>query len=479
MNTARVVSVIGLGVLIASLPVLIAWKQGADPHYSGGPAGYAAAGGNCTACHDFNRGPGSVELLGAPRRYRADAFYDLTVRVTDPEQQPDPGPPQRLPAAGFEISAEGTVGHLGLFELTDLDNTKYAAQNDVHYVTHTFTGYQDSRAHWEANGRSYDYRLGWWAPTVDSGPITLFVSGQAVDGSGGLDGDRYYSTYATMQSARAGDGDGDTDIDLFDFGAVQRCFDQSTRGGTDGCAFVDMNGDELMSLADAESFAAAMTGPTAVFPAGYVLADPVRGGLLYDTWWKVNGAREPQPDVNHPLYPVDGPLAGSTTFRCTECHGWDYKGVDGVYGSDILHFTGIAGVDGTTLTPQQLFDLLEGDNSEEGGHDMNSFGMSDRDIWDVVKMTLEGTVDTDDYIAPYGVFLGDPFTEGPNLYFTACWSCHGEGVDIGAVATENPWEFFHKVRFGHPGAPMPSLELLDWSLQSVADIGAYTATLAP
>jgi thiosulfate dehydrogenase len=303
------------------------------------------------------------------------------------------------------------------------------------------------------------------------------VSGNAVDGSGGLDEDRYYSTYATMHYARAGDGDGDTDIDLFDFGAVQRCFGDPGQGA--GCEFVDMDGDELMSLSDAESFTLTMTGPTAAFPAGYVLADPVRGGLLYDAWWKINGAQEPQPDVNHPLYPVDGPRAGSTTFRCKECHGWDYKGANGVYGSDILHFTGIAGVDDTALTPQQLFDLLKADVSDEGGHDMDSFGMSDRDVWDVVKMTLEKAVDADAYITPNGTFLGDPLTDGPNLYFAACWSCHGDGVDIGAVAAENPWEFFHKVRFGHPGSPMPSLELLGWSLQSVADIGAYTATLAP
>jgi thiosulfate dehydrogenase len=48
---------------------------------------------------------------------------------------------------------------------------------------------------------------------------------------------------------------------------------------------------------------------------------------------------------------------------------------------------------------------------------------------------------------------------------------------IGTVANANPWEFLHKVRFGHPGSPMPSTDLLRWSAQSAADIGVYSASL--
>ncbi|MCP3904086.1 MAG: hypothetical protein GY715_10675, partial [Planctomycetes bacterium] len=65
--------------------------------------------------------------------------------------------------------------------------------------------------------------------------------------------------------------------------------------------------------------------------AGDGLVDGVRGGQLWDKWWVVTGAAEPVGD--HPLYPPAGTQTGSTTWRCKECHGWDYKGVDGAYSS--------------------------------------------------------------------------------------------------------------------------------------------------
>ena len=116
--------------------------------------------------------------------------------------------------------------------------------------------------------------------------------------------------------------------------------------------------------------------------------------------------------------------------------------------------------------------------------------MSDGDLWDVVKMVLEGVIDTDLSIDESGSFAGN--ADLGNFWFnTACASCHGfEGREInfhtdaepeyvGTVAAGNPWEFLHKIRFGHPGAPMPSLELLGWSLERASDIGTYAATLPP
>jgi thiosulfate dehydrogenase len=226
------------------------------------------------------------------------------------------------------------------------------------------------------------------------------------------------------------------------------------------------------------------------------LADPVRGGLLYDKWWVVNDA--PVPTGKHPLYPPGGLQTGSATFRCKECHGWDYKGVDGAYGSG-SHFTGIKGVWGTTRSPKELFDLLKADPAEvPNGHNMDAYGMSDRDLWDVVRMTLEGVVDTDLYIdastpevflSPYELFVGNFW------YDMLCMSCHDDpqgGQDkgtwynfgtpqnpeyIGTLANDNPWEFLHKMRFGHPGTSMISMELLGWSLEEAAAIGAFSVTL--
>ncbi len=52
-----------------------------------------------------------------------------------------------------------------------------------------------------------------------------------------------------------------------------------------------------------------------------------RGGQLYDKWWAVIEADAPK--TTHPAYPAAGKKKGSTTWRCKECHGWDYKGRDG------------------------------------------------------------------------------------------------------------------------------------------------------
>jgi thiosulfate dehydrogenase len=103
------------------------------------------------------------------------------------------------------------------------------------------------------------------------------------------------------------------------------------------------------------------------------VADPIRGGKMWDKWWMVNGATTPE--GNHPLYPANGQQAGPNTFRCKECHGWDYKGVDGAYSSG-SHYTGIIGVWGSTKTPSEMFDLLKFDTAPNG-HGYANYGMSD------------------------------------------------------------------------------------------------------
>ena len=52
-----------------------------------------------------------------------------------------------------------------------------------------------------------------------------------------------------------------------------------------------------------------------------------RGGQLYDKWWAVLGHDKPK--QTHPAYPAEGKQKGDSTWRCKECHGWDYRGADG------------------------------------------------------------------------------------------------------------------------------------------------------
>lgn len=473
-RTLAVVIAIATGMAI--LPAALASKAGAVLGVSGGPAGLGL-GLNCTACHDFNEGQGRVELFGVPQRYRSGVVYDLTVRVTDPQQA----------GAGFEISAEDGAGHLGTFILQDAIHTRFAeGGSSGDYVTHTREGVDDSIAAWTANGGSYPFNLEWQAPVTDMGTITFFVSGNAINNFAANNGDRYYADNATIGFAHPGDADGDTDLDLADFADLQRCFNDTDPAIGPRCEYVDFDDDGAVSLDDLAAWVNVRTGPTATLPAGFVLADAVRGGKLYDHWWVVNGA--PEPTGDHPLYPNTAAQSGSVTYRCKECHGWDYKGLDGAYGAG-NHFTGIGGVFGTALSPRQVFDLLKADPATvPNGHDMDAYGMSEGDLWDVVKFTSASVVDTDDYIGPGSLFIGDD-PEGNFLYDTVCSSCHGgdgtrldlgQGVTpeyVGTVANENPWEFLHKVRFGHPGSPMPATDLLRWSVQDAADIGAYAASL--
>lgn len=228
------------------------------------------------------------------------------------------------------------------------------------------------------------------------------------------------------------------------------------------------------------------TIPPLTDPAGFVAAVLARGGAMYDKWWNITGATEPTSD--HPLWAsrpdtTTNTRTGADTWRCKECHGWDYKGVDGVYGSG-SHQTGIKGIRGTTKTPQEVFDLIKTNHSFDTV-------LSDADIWDLAKFVLQGTIDTSTIIDSSGAFTGNA-TTGKPLYDNgigtsiACAVCHGadgkqilfHGTDtLGGLANENPWEVQHKIRFGQPGTAMPASVTDGGTTQNVNDVGAHSQTL--
>ena len=122
------------------------------------------------------------------------------------------------------------------------------------------------------------------------------------------------------------------------------------------------------------------------------------------------------------------------------------------------------------------------------GHDMGTYGLSDDDVWDLVKFLIEDLTDTDEYIDQFGDFIGDP-VNGETYFDNTCANCHGwDGTEInfgseqdpeyiGGLARRNPWEFLHKVRGGQPGKTMPSFINLWWLDQSAADVSVYSQTL--
>ena len=213
--------------------------------------------------------------------------------------------------------------------------------------------------------------------------------------------------------------------------------------------------------------------------------DALVGGLLYDKWWAENGATEPS--GKHPLYPQSGGKSGSTTYRCKECHGWDYKGVNGAYGSG-SHYTGIGGVLGSSLSPGEMFDLIKSD-TVPGGHGFGGHGLSDVDIADLVQFLQDRVIDVDPWIDGDGIFVGDEvagesrYTDGgPNAPCSACHGDDGTGINfgtpedpqwVGTIAWVNPWEAMHKMRFGQPGSSMPGALGVGAVEQELADIGRY------
>lgn len=228
-----------------------------------------------------------------------------------------------------------------------------------------------------------------------------------------------------------------------------------------------------------------------------IIGDSLQGGRLYDRWWSVVAAA--QPSTDHPLWAfrpdqVSNSTTGAETWRCSECHGWDYKGVDGEYAAG-PHRTGIPGVFGTTKTVPELITLLTDPPSNGGGpgvlngHDYGSVLASQR-IDDLVAFLVGRVVDTDDYIDPATQqFLGDPVAG--EVHYNAmgttsrCSDCHGPtggGINfgtpqdpeyLGTVAINEPLHFLHRARLGFPGVPMLGWIANGGTDQGAADMGRY------
>jgi len=244
-------------------------------------------------------------------------------------------------------------------------------------------------------------------------------------------------------------------------------------------------------------------------PPPFDLDIVARGGRLYDNWISETGATLPPTD--NPTWALQtytggtNTRTGADTWRCTECHGWDYKGVNGVYGdTNNNHYTGFAGILNTEKTEQDIIAYLTSGffhaPTATTVHNYESL-LQPADIEALAKFIKLGTIDTSIYIGPSGIINGtvQNFQNGADLYrFQGfgvvngnCELCHdtdgrGEpGVILGLVANENPWRTLHKVRFGQPNSIMPALiNQLDsitnnaaFDVQDAVDITHYSQSL--
>lgn len=184
----------------------LAFRTGALAGHNGS---VASGGDTCMVCHGNNAGTGSVEIIGAPVNYVPNEFYELTVRISDPDQA----------GAGFQISVEdGTGNHVGSLNIIDDTNTR-DAPGDPGWITHTATGVDNAVANWGAMGNAAEYTAQWQAPPDDAGTVTFFAAGNAINNNSLPTGDIIYLTSVISQAAMDCDDGVDCTIDEFIDGA--------------------------------------------------------------------------------------------------------------------------------------------------------------------------------------------------------------------------------------------------------------------
>jgi mono/diheme cytochrome c family protein len=198
-----------------------------------------------------------------------------------------------------------------------------------------------------------------------------------------------------------------------------------------------------------------------------------RGGRLYDKYFAENKTAKPESD--HASYPHKGGKYGKdVSWRCKECHGWDYKGKDGAYASG-GHATGIKGISGAAgKDPAAIVAILK-----DAKHGYTDKQLSATDMQDLAMFVSKGQIDMAKYVADKKA-KGN--TAKGEVYFnTICAGCHGmdgkkikDAPPIGSVA-DNAAEMIHKIMNGQPAESMPALRALD--PQIAVDIASYLVQL--
>lgn len=217
--------------------------------------------------------------------------------------------------------------------------------------------------------------------------------------------------------------------------------------------------------------AAGVSGFASAAEQDSVLAN---GGRLYDKWFAEN--KMPKPTADHPAYPHKGGQYGKdTSWRCKECHGWDYKGKDGAYAKG-GHATGIKGIQGAAgKDPAAIAALLR-----DKTHGYSEAQLSAKDASDLALFVSKGQIDMAKYVDAANKAKGNG-AKGEVYFNTLCAGCHGtdgkklkDAPPLGSVA-DNGAEMMHKILNGQPAEAMPALRAIDH--QIAADIAVHLTSL--
>jgi thiosulfate dehydrogenase len=247
---------------------------------------------------------------------------------------------------------------------------------------------------------------------------------------------------------------------------------------------VGQPGTDMMSAIDAgwsDEEIAALLAYAQTLPEAPIVSN---GGIMYDKWWKALGIDAPEGDM--PLWATQdtNTRSGADTWRCKECHGWDYMGVDGAYGSG-SHMTGFKGImDAASMTAEDIVAWLDG--TKNADHDFSPY-FDDAAMEMMVAFIQNGLQDVSPFINDDKSANGD--AGAGEVLYEECAECHGDDGKaimfgdesdpeyVGTIANDNPWEFLHKVTNGQPGTHMIQGREMGWTLEDIVNILTYAQTL--
>ncbi len=240
-----------------------------------------------------------------------------------------------------------------------------------------------------------------------------------------------------------------------------------------------------------------VTGPGSGGPPGFVAADGINGGQMYDRFWAPETRWDFGANADH-----FGQF--SNFYRCKQCHGWDVLGNAGAYISRAPKTTrpNVSSVNlqqvSTNSTAQELFDdIMRSTGRRNLDADLASYNpatnptigdqmpnysefMTDEQVWDLVKFLKEEAIDTDELYdftttgayptgtwTPSNIGKDGNAASGDAIYTSVqCDFCHGArgttivvdgSYSVGSFFRKKPNEAQHKVKFGQLGTLMIEL----------------------